>query len=374
MALSRSSWFDSIQQKQQTAAGQAPVPSPSGSPIGEYTGSPRGPDGPRIIPDADFPGRAPTQPPRNDGFVPSAEDYSRRVLAQYPAGTMTAAPTSSRGPLTYDVFKQMRSGVAGTVEGLRGLESQLAAYGWRIDPNNPGNIIGPNGEKSDVLHNAGLGGEGWRQSGGWYGASSGGSGGGAASGIGHNVSGLASQTASPSSIGGSAFQSQVRSLLMDQLGKMSQPVSADDPYIRGEMDAQNRVLEQNRREQRATSAERAAFTGLNSGGQGSGALDTDIAAGFEAKGQQLSGLQAQLFSREMQSRRGQLGQMLAMAVQTGDNEAARALQLQIANMDAQLRKMGLAENARQFDDSFGLQGAQFRYLQDRDLANAGLGV
>ena len=82
-------------------------------------------------------------------------------------------------------------------------------------------------------------------------------------------------------------------------------------------------------------------------------------------------MQAQLFSREIQSRRSQLGSLLNMALQTGDAESARALQLQMAQMDDQLRRLGLAEQGRQHDDNFGLDAGRFQYGKDRDLFTYG---
>lgn len=169
------------------------------------------------------------------------------------------------------------------------------------------------------------------------------------------------------------FQGQLRARLLEQLTNLSKPISADDPTIAGELQAQERGLERNRQDRRAAMAERAAAQGLLSGGASSGAFDADLASGFEDKGQAMSGLRSQLFGRELQNRRGQLANMLGMALQSGDAEAARALQLQLGQMDNELRRLGLSEQARQFNDQFGLEGARFRAQQDRDLALFGAG-
>lgn len=166
--------------------------------------------------------------------------------------------------------------------------------------------------------------------------------------------------ASSGGMGGAApatsdFQNQIRALLMQQMSGLSKPIDANDPTIQGEMTAQANTLERNRQDQRASDAERMAFQGLNAGGAGSGAFDTANAAGFEQKGQALTSLQSQLFSRELTNRRAQMSQLLNMAMQSGDAESARALQMQLASMDAQLRKLGLDQQQSQFNDSFGLQ-------------------
>lgn len=162
---------------------------------------------------------------------------------------------------------------------------------------------------------------------------------------------------------GQDFQNQVRQMLLQQLQQLSQPVTADDPSIQGEMSAQSRLLERERVARRQAAAERAGAQGLLLGGQSSGAFEAEVASGFEDKGERLSGLQSQLFARELSSRRGQLAGLLQMAVQTGDNESARALQMQIALMDAELRKLGIQTQAGLGYAGLGLQ---------RDLGFAGL--
>lgn len=171
----------------------------------------------------------------------------------------------------------------------------------------------------------------------------------------------------------SAFSDQVRQILLGQLGGLTGPVTANDPAIKAEMDAQGATLERNRVQRRAADAERAAMNGLLNGGQSSGSFEQNIASGFEDKGQQLTGIQAQLFTREIQSRRTQVAQLLNMAMQSGDAESARALQYQLALMDDALRRLGLQQQQSQFDSTFGLDAARFQYGKDKDLAMYGAG-
>jgi hypothetical protein len=169
------------------------------------------------------------------------------------------------------------------------------------------------------------------------------------------------------------FQNQIRALLMQQLQQFSQPVDANDPQIAKEMQAQSNVLERTRQDRRAAAAERAAADGLLNGGQGSGSFEGDVASGYEDKGNALTGIQSQLFGREIQSRRDKMAQLMSLAVQSGDADSARALQMQIAQMDDQLKRLGLAQSQSQFNDQFGLSAGQFQYQKDRDAALAGLG-
>jgi hypothetical protein len=356
-------WIETEGGRQEEPENPYAGPTPSANPLGATTTQQFMPAGATTpLPPPGAPAPAPVAPPSTSGPVtPQAPPFAPT--------TTTQAPQT----FNYDWWRTQTAGKPGTVQSLLGMESQLKAMGITVLRNaagQAGKIQLPDGRIIDVLHNAAVGGEGWRQAGAWSptGSASG-------SRLGGSVSGQAAGAGTtPSVQGGSAFNDQVRQLLMQQLQGLTHPISANDPFIKGEMDAQALLAERSRQDRRAASAERAAFTGLNSGGQGSGALDADIASGFEDKGQKLAGLQAQLFGRELQARRTQMSQMLAMALQSGDNEAARALQLQIANMDAELRRMGLRENARQFDDSFGLQAGQFQYLKDRDLASYGGGI
>ncbi len=173
--------------------------------------------------------------------------------------------------------------------------------------------------------------------------------------------------------GGSDFQNQIRSQLLAILQSSQKPVDANDRQIAAQMNAAQRLSDRQVAQQRAAAAERAAANGLLNGGQSSGGFDTEVQGINEDAAQGLQGLQASLFGRVAQQKQAQLQQALQLAVQSGDAEAARAIQVQLAQMDAQLRSQQLAQQASQWNDQFGLQGAQFQYLKDRDLANAGLG-
>lgn len=171
----------------------------------------------------------------------------------------------------------------------------------------------------------------------------------------------------------SAFSDQVRQLLLQQLGGDMGTVTANDPQIKAEMDAQDAALARNQRDQRAAAAERDAMNGLLNGGQSSGAFDQELNSEFENKGQQLTGLQAQLFTQEIQRRSQQANQLLQMALSSGDQESARQLQAYLAQLDNAYRYAALGQNQSQFNDQFGLNAAQFQYLKDSQLAQYGAG-
>lgn len=174
--------------------------------------------------------------------------------------------------------------------------------------------------------------------------------------------------------GGGSYQDQIRQLILGQLQGLSKPVDANDPQIAAEMSAQGRVLDRQAQQARAQAAERAAFQGLLNGGAGSGSFDTTLQGINEQKGEALTGLQAQLFGRTIQQNQSRLNQLLNMALQSGDAESARALQLRIAQMDEQLRRLGLSQQASQWGETYGLDKAAAEYQRDRDVARAKSGL
>lgn len=204
----------------------------------------------------------------------------------------------------------------------------------------------------------------WEQAGGGAGGVGGGTGTAGAAG------GLGTQGANGFNSG---FSDQVRQALMQQLGIASNPVTGNDPGIKAEMDAQTAGADRLRRDQRASDAERQAMNGLLNGGQSSGAFEQNVSSGFENEQQQLSGVRAQLFTREIQSRRTQVAQLLAQAMQSGDAESQRNLQYQLAQLDEAYRRAALAQNQGQFNDNFGWQVSQGMYNRDKDLATFGAG-
>jgi hypothetical protein len=169
---------------------------------------------------------------------------------------------------------------------------------------------------------------------------------------------------------GSSFTDQVRARLMAQMDQVGQPVTGNDPAIAAAMEGarleSERGLEQSRKEQ----AERMYAEGsLNSNALGQG-----LQQGRERAAGGLAGLKGDLMGREMTARRSQMATLLQQALQSGDNESARALQLKLSQMDNEIRKAEMAQAGQFHDDSYGLQKGQFTYEQDRDAARAKAGL
>lgn len=145
----------------------------------------------------------------------------------------------------------------------------------------------------------------------------------------------------------------LRSILMQQLDAMGQPVSLDQPGLK-EVVAGSRIARQRGTEaQRGELAERRAYDG--SGGIGSKAFQTDVDRLLQGQGEAQAQYEGGLLNQEMQQRRQQLSELLNRALLLQDSESARNIQAQLAAIDQQLGDSrfyaGLGQNQSQFLDN-----------------------
>jgi hypothetical protein len=167
---------------------------------------------------------------------------------------------------------------------------------------------------------------------------------------------LGSWSSGMASAGLTSFQEQVRQMILQQLAGASQPVNPNDPNIRLPIDEAERRAEEVRRRRQSAMAERLTQKGIGD----SGAMDTEVRQGFEDMSQTISGVTAEIIGREMTRKRQELVSLLTTAMASGDAESARAVQMQLAMIDKQLREMGLSQQQGQFDDQMDLNWAQFQ--------------
>jgi len=136
----------------------------------------------------------------------------------------------------------------------------------------------------------------------------------------------------------SGFTQQIRNLLMARLQQAGQPVSADDPTIAGAVNAARLDGA------RATEASnRMLAERLWAGGEGR--VDSNQAQqGAQQSAERMAvstgNLRAQLITRELESRRNELQNYLGLALQSGEAETAREIQMALAQLEAQLRREG----------------------------------
>lgn len=161
--------------------------------------------------------------------------------------------------------------------------------------------------------------------------------------------------------GGGGIADSVRSMILQRLGQL-QNFDPNSSIIKNQMQSQEQLLERNRQQRRAVSAERMAAEGLNSGGAGSGAFDAELASGFEDKGNALTSIRSKLVADQYQQERQEAMSLMQMALASGDAEQARSMQAYIAQLDAQIRREG-----------YGVQMGMYAQDQNNRTYGAGAG-
>jgi len=153
--------------------------------------------------------------------------------------------------------------------------------------------------------------------------------------------------------GSSAYQQQVREILMRVLGKSQEPIDANSAEVKQPFDAASQDAQRQLQGEQKSLAESQYAQGR---GSSSNELDQGIQQSRERTAGGLSTLKGQLIQRAQQQRTQQLQQALQLAVQSGDSESARQLQQLIWN------------------DQYGLNAADAQYQRDRDAARAKAGL
>ena len=164
----------------------------------------------------------------------------------------------------------------------------------------------------------------------------------------------------------------LREAITRLMGRAEQPVGdmAGDPRAQAYAGARQAGAQR----ERSKLAERMAFQGLNSGGQGSGGFDTATAGINQQTSRDIAGQQAGLVGEEMQARRQELISALQIASAVGARDQEAQLRLQLANMDEAFRRAQLAQGQSQFNDRYGLDLASQMASMNRDsLITAGQG-
>lgn len=140
----------------------------------------------------------------------------------------------------------------------------------------------------------------------------------------------------PTDAGHNPWTDQMRQELLRQLGVASQPVTGDDPTISQTMSGAR--LE----EERAQEMERRALSErLFAGGDlNSNSGQQAVQQSAERTAGKMASLKGNLMQQELLSRRDTMRQLLAQAMQSGDAESARQVQIQLSNLEALLRREG----------------------------------
>jgi len=153
----------------------------------------------------------------------------------------------------------------------------------------------------------------------------------------------------------SDYQQTLRNIILGELGKNSQPVSANDPALAPIIQAS---LLQNQRAADRSKSQAAAML-ASQGLSSSGSADTQMQGINQQQGEADSGMVAQILYNEMNNRRNALTQQLNIAISSGDTQAAQQIQSDLARLTLQMQdaqfQASLANNRYQFDNNLGLQ-------------------
>jgi hypothetical protein len=144
--------------------------------------------------------------------------------------------------------------------------------------------------------------------------------------------------------------------------------SLDDPALKGQSDAFALGQTRSRDAARSAMAERMAQEG--GAGTDSGVFDKELAGLFQQQGEAQGGFNANLVGQELQNRRAQLIQAATLAGNQLSQDDQRALQKQLADTDAEIRRQQLSQQQSQFGQSLGEQGRQFDV--DAELKRLGI--
>lgn len=165
-----------------------------------------------------------------------------------------------------------------------------------------------------------------------------------------------------------------RAALLRILNQGDQPIDVQNDATLGPAAAAYKTARrQGANEDRAALAERAAFTGLNSGGQGSGAFESGVQGINEQASQDIAGNQASLALNELSARRQQFAQALQLADAIGARSESAQLQTRLAQIDAEMRKYGYDQQQGQFEDTQAFNWAKLIQDANRDALLQGLG-
>lgn len=275
-----------------------------------------------------------------------------------PAAPIDQAAPASTTPQTPWNREQFRDTWMATGNNLTRQNDVLKQYGITLDQ--AGRTTLPTGEQMDLR----IGAKSGQNLAGWTGI-----GPTAGNGSGGDL-GTMSGGGAMGSGGGTGSLGDVRSMLMQILNRSQQPIDPNSAEVKAPLEAANLEAQRGLDAERKALAERLYAEG---GGSGTNELQQGMQQAQERTATGLAGIRAQLLQRAQEQRQSQLQQALALAVQSGDAQAAREIQMEMARMSNALGQAELGQRASQWNDQFGLNAAQFQYLRDRDLANAALG-
>lgn len=165
---------------------------------------------------------------------------------------------------------------------------------------------------------------------------------------------VSTTTQTPQGLWNQDYVTQLRQMLMDRMNAAGQPVDPNDPSITAPLTAARDEATRTSDKERTALAENL----YANGGLNTDAISQKIQQSGEKNALGLSSLRATLITREMQSRRDELKSLLQMAVQSGDAQSAQAIQMQMSELDAQVKREGLGEDMAKYQAYLDAMAAQ----------------
>lgn len=286
------------------------------------------------------------QTPGNEYTSPGAP-----IAPGVPAPATPAAPAPAAAPgggsdqswldwiaKTYGTSKSRGAGFADLPQGVS-LEQAIGRYNQETGANAK-YLGGPSGDRVDfgqgVTDALTSGGQLWSD----YGAMSGS----ARQGASTSTAGAGGAGGGAGGAGGSNFQAQIRAQLLARLAAAGAPVNPTDPNIAEPMAAAQLEASRAQEMERKALAEHAAATGDTSN-----TINMGIQQSAERNAVGLGGLRAKLIQGEYQTRRQEMTDMLQLATASGDAEAARQIQVQLAELDAAVRREGIGADVGKYE-------------------------
>lgn len=159
-----------------------------------------------------------------------------------------------------------------------------------------------------------------------------------------------------------------RSALMTQLNT-SPDVSLNDPALKSQSDAFSLSQQRSQERSQNTLAEQAALDGTNT----SGGFTSDKLGLEQGRAQAEGGFNADLVGRELQNRRSQIMQALQMGAGYLSDQEHQALQKQLAEMDAAIRREGISSQSSIAAGDLGFRNRALDVQSNLGLLQALLG-
>lgn len=171
----------------------------------------------------------------------------------------------------------------------------------------------------------------------------------------------------------SGYNQWIRDFMTKQLGVLSGPTDENSPDVAPALSAFNTQSHRDQQTARDALAERYYASGEGGTGLQSGGFNTAVAQGMESAAGNRANFAGTTIYNAAQAKRNQLQEMLATASANGLTTQAQQIQMQIAEIDRQLRQQSITNQDRQTNDRLGYDYTALQAQANRDALLAAAG-